>query len=137
MNENEIKKQIEFAVRQLLVNQKNFFDFTLETNQSEWNISHHLANEVSKIFSDYDCDLDIIKPNFERKRPDIIFHKRGTNDQNFLVIEVKMDKSGANDDLEKIQDYWFRQPLNYQFGAVVVINDSEHPFVQVITNLMN
>jgi hypothetical protein len=37
-------------------------------------------------------------------------------------------------EIDKIQRYWFSPPLFYAFGAVVVINDYEEPFVTVIEN---
>lgn len=134
IDENEIKQKIEKATIQMLTSQPNFFEFTPETHESEWNISHHLANEISKVFSEYDCDLDVIKQNFERRRPDIIFHKRGSHRDNFLVVEVKRDTADVESDLEKIQHYWFQEPLAYKFGAVIVVNDYEHITVVVIKN---
>jgi hypothetical protein len=134
MTEHEIKQKLEQAVNQMLTNQPNFFDFTPETHESEWNISHHLANEVSIVFREYDCDFDIIKQNFEKRRPDIIFHKRGSHDDNFLVIEVKREQSGIKGDIEKIEKYWFQEPLAYKFGAVIVVNNHEDPTIVVIKN---
>ena len=66
MDKNLVEKNLYRAAKDLLENQKNFSLFTSETSQTEWNIAHHLANEISRIFPQhYDCDLDLIKPNME------------------------------------------------------------------------
>lgn len=73
----------------LLELQPDLFTFTSQTNQTEWNLAHHLADEVHKEFPDLHCDVDVIKPNLDRKRPDIVLHRRGTHESNFLVVELK------------------------------------------------
>ena len=133
MPENELKKILERAVKNLFMGQPNIYKFTPETGQSEWNLAHHLANEIHRFFPRYDCDLDIIKCNFEDKRPDIIFHKRGGHKSNFLVIEIKRDKGSVEiaDDIRKIKSYWFKYPLNYKFGAVVNLKKDKTSEMQV------
>ena len=110
MTKLEIKHHIEAATTNLLKNQPSFFAFTSETNQAEWNIAHHLANELQELFPGVDCDLDIIKPNLGRRRPDIVLHKRNSHKENLLVVEVKRDRDGIDDDLEKIREWWFGEP---------------------------
>ena len=99
-------------------------------------MAHHLANEVQKHFAELDCDLDVIKVNLDRRRPDIILHKRGSHDSNFLVIEVKRDGSSAaiRDDIDKIMHYWFNNPLCYKFGAVINLKSNKTGQVQVFNN---
>ena len=136
MNEAIIKEGLKRAIKALFNNQPNIFEFTSETIQTEWNIAHHLANEIKKIFADHDCDLDVIKSNLERRRPDIIFHKRGTHEFNFLVIEVKRDGRLAEieDDKEKIKLYWFGNRLKYQYGAVINIKNDKSYQVEAFEN---
>jgi hypothetical protein len=134
MEQRQIEEHLNAAIGNLLTSQPNLFDFTSETNQTEWNIAHHLATEVSKRFPDYDCDLDVCKPNLEHRRPDIIVHRRGTHDHNLLVIEIKRDRANVDGEIEKICTWWFAQRLHYEYGAVVVINEYEEPFVSVISN---
>ena len=136
MNERIIKKILELAAKRTL-RQRKFFEFTNGTNQSEWNISHHLANKINdiliKLKYDYDCDIEVIKSSFENKRPDIIFHRRGTTN-NFLVIEVKRDDHDMLSDLNKIKYNWFSAPLSYKFGASIAIDDNKKVTVEVIKN---
>ena len=118
---------LEKSATSLFANQPTIFDFTSETNQTEWNLAHHLANEIHKFFPTLDCDLDLIKPNLGRRRPDIVFHARGSHDHNLLVIEVKRDGGTVElaEDLRKIEAYWFSDLLRYQFGAVVDLRSNK------------
>jgi hypothetical protein len=109
------------ALKNLFDNQPNIFDFTSQTGQTEWNLAHHLANEIHKYIFWLDHDLDVTKRYIDNKRPDIIFHKRGINELNFLVIEVKFRNKSIQKDVEKIQEDWMGEQLNYRFGASIKI----------------
>jgi hypothetical protein len=136
MDEAKIKEKLKAAVEALFTNQPNLFEFTSETGQTEWNVAHHLAIEVHKNFPGLDCDLDIVKVNLEKRRPDIIFHKRGTHKSNFLVIEVKRDGLPAEirGAKEKIRSSWFGDRLNYRFGAVINIKGDKTCQIEVFQN---
>ena len=136
MNESEVKAGIERAIAQLFGNQPDIFDFTSETGQTEWNLAHHLAVEIHRCFPSFDCDLDVIKRNYENRRPDMVLHKRGTHKLNFLVVEIKLDgnRAAIEEDIEKIREYWFREPLHYEFGAVVSLRTDLRHGVSVLTN---
>ena len=136
MNKEELELLLKKAVTSLFVDQPDIYGFTPSTLQPEWNLAHHLANEIHKFFPRLSCDLDITKPNDANKRPDIIFHKRGRNDSNFLVIEVKRNgaKKDLENDAEKIKSFWFRRPLRYQFGAVVNLKTNKTADIRVLIN---
>ena len=136
MKTGDIKKILENAIESLFINQQNIFDFTSETNQTEWNLAHHYANEVHNLLLNFDCDLDVVKVNLDNKRPDIIFHSRGGHKSNFLVIEVKRDGSQAEarSDAQKIKSAWFGNRLHYQFGAVVSLKSNKTGEVEVFEN---
>jgi hypothetical protein len=76
------------------------------------------------------CDFDVTKGERGRRRPDIIFHIRGTHLRNFIVIEVKreMNAEGWEGDMNKIRNFWFGHPLLYRFGACVVIDELNQTF---------
>ena len=82
MNESQLKEVIAQGIAALFEHQPNIFDFTSETGQTEWNLAHHLAVELRVHFPRLDHDLDVVKRNYDNRRPDIIFHKRGTNKAN-------------------------------------------------------
>jgi hypothetical protein len=136
VNTNELKRTIEAAIESLFKHQPNIFDFTPETGQTEWNLAHHLANELHVFFRSLDHDLDVTKKDYGYRRPDIIFHKRGTHEANHLVVELKKD--GSHQEIEaaidKIHTYWFQEPLRYDFGAVVNLQSDQTFQVQVFEN---
>ena len=76
------------------------------------------------------CDFDIIKSYHADQRPDLVFHKRGINALNFLVVEVKRtgNREEFDADLTKIENEWLTAELEYDFGASVVIDERDHSF---------
>ena len=121
--EEQLKEIIQNAICILFRKQPNIFEFTSESGHTEWNFAHHLANELHFFFPEYDCDLEITKhcESNKTKRPDIIYHRRGNHDNNFLVVELKLHEH-KEDDKEKIKSYFFSDPLNYAFGAAIKID---------------
>jgi restriction endonuclease S subunit len=71
---------------------------------SEWNLTHHLAESLKRVFEKYDVDVELIKDP-TNERPDIVVHKRGVNDYNLLAIEVKIKptKTDVQQDVEKLE----------------------------------
>lgn len=99
---------------------------------SELSISHKLGHYLALLIDEYDVDCEynrnLVDPKTDEAnnkiRPDIIIHKRGSNDDNFVIIEIK---PWWNDDIEKDvkklnemtkQDGQYR----YCFGFSIVIN---------------
>jgi len=127
--QSELTSILEQAIAKLFERQPNIFEFTSETGQTEWNLAHHLAVELREFFPSLDHDLDVVKWNYKNRRPDIIFHKRGTHESNLVVVEIKRDGDPreVEADIEKIHAHWFRGRLHYQFGAVVNLrSDGKH-----------
>lgn len=149
METNTILENIENAISNLLAGEID----TLRRGLNELNVSTHLAFYLKPIFLQHDVDPeyngDIDKPNdrkaldIARKRiievgknpnqndnyklsPDIIIHKRGTNESNLVVIEVKKDihsKNLKDFDLIKLEhltiDY-LDNHYNYKIGIAIV-----------------
>ena len=115
-----IKRILSSSVKNLFENQPTIFEFTSETGKTEWNLSHHLAFEIQKYLFWLDHDVELIKKNCENKRPDIVFHKRGINELNFLVVEVKTS-SEISEDIDKIKENFIDGEL-YKFGVAIKIN---------------
>jgi hypothetical protein len=132
----EIKQMLKNAAKNLFENQPTIYDFTPESGRSEWNLAHHLANEIMKLCPSLDCDLEIPKRNIQNKRPDIILHRRGTHEENRLVVEVKTDltRREIDSDIDKVRTDWFRSRLCYQFGSVVHLKDNKTADVKVFRN---
>jgi|SRR3990167_7992588 len=67
------------SIKNLFDNQPDILTNTSMTGMTEWNLGHHLANEIHKYIFWLNHDVDVTKRNVENRRPDIIFHKRGIN----------------------------------------------------------
>lgn len=133
MNAKEIEDKLRLAIENLFNNQKDFFNHTSESNVTEWNIAHHLAFEIQSLFPEYQHDIELIKTSYKNKRPDIILHERGNNNNNFLVIEVKYQNDYEND-INKIRDNWFKSRLCYTFGATIRIDSPDFYDIKVLKN---
>lgn len=111
------------SIRNLFVNQPDVMTYTSETGMTEWNLGHHLANEIKKYLFWLDNDNDVTKPNIDYHRPDAIYHIRGTKKLNFLAVEIK--KTNENDyqkDIQKVKEEWVESHhLEYRFGASILI----------------
>ena len=112
------------SIHNLFKNQPDVLITTKLTRMTEWNLGHHLANEIAKYIFWLNHDLDVTKSYYGNRRPDIIFHKRGINDLNFLVAEIKVNIS-AEEDIKRIKN-WMDNPLCYRFGTTI--------FVQSVNN---
>ncbi len=133
MNELKIKEKLENAIKNLFLNQEDIFEFTSESGATEWNLAHHLAFEIQKEFPQLQHDIELTKSSFEFNRPDIILHKRGNHNNNFLVIEIKYQKNTQND-INKIKNNWFEHPLRYKFGASIRIDNCTDYRICVLRN---
>lgn len=109
------------SIRNLFENQPDIFVNTQYTNFTEWNLSYHLSNELSKYLYFLNVDIDVTKRNYNSRRPDIIFHKRSTNELNFLVVELKKKRTDKREDIQKIKEDWMQAPLSYQNGSYINI----------------
>lgn len=114
---------------------RDFSAFTIQTAHHEPNFSFHLAKELWGYFPWLNCDFDVTKRDHDDQRPDIIFHKRGVNRFNFLVVEVKRRGHHAvntrwicGSDETKIQEHWFADDLEYSYGLSVVLDETAFGF---------
>jgi hypothetical protein len=112
--------------------------YTSETEQHELNLAFHYASELRAWFPGFDCDFDVSKVSCNYERPDIIIHRRNTHALNFLVIEIKREKSRklVPVDLRQIRERWFENYFQYRFGAAVILEDDKPQFeVQVLSRV--
>lgn len=108
----------------------------LHVDASERSISHRLAVHLASEFPDFDVDCEYNRVGFDVKRltlserkardddleavtvfPDIVVHKRGSNESNLLVVEMKKGSSNVSPryDLEKLDA--FRRELGYRYSV--------------------
>lgn len=122
MTVEEVTRLIEQAWEKLMLDQPDFSYFTPQTTQRELNIAHHFARYLDELLNtrvDWPIshDFDIWKGE-QQKRPDIVFHQRGTHENNLLVIELKVDGSKQDQlkEIKRIKEVWFNE-FGYKFGA--------------------
>jgi len=131
----KIEKKLKLALEKLLKNEKEIISYDV----NERSLSHKLAIYLQAHFEEWDIDCeynrnhDVSKILVINSRnssfddiyartvfPDIIVHKRGT-DENMLVIEMKKTTSSESDefDMEKLRA--FKRQLKYQYAVFVKI----------------
>ena len=120
----------------------------LMVDVSERCIAARLAMYLREYFTDYDVDAEYNRHGEDKKKlydlvdkrdcsrdrddegqtvlPDVIVHRRGDDDSNLLIIEMKKsaNKDGMARDRRRIQA--FRAELGYEFGALVVCETKGH-----------
>ena len=138
-NEQEVKGLLETAAEALFDNQPDIYSLTPASGDTEMYLVHYYTNEVRRLLpeSEYDCDPEINKRLPKKiKRPDLVVHKRGTHDHNFLVIEVKRNgkRGQIKSDGWKIKNYFFKEPYKYDFGALVNLKSDKKYSVEVLEN---
>jgi len=118
------------AARQTRQNNPDLGSFSSETFQHELNLQFHYANALRTWLPWLNCDFNLSKRHLNREMPDIVFHKRGINALNFLVLEVKRRRheNKVPADLEQIRERWFGARLHYDFGAAVILDDDGAEF---------
>lgn len=102
--------------------------YLLEHDVNEKAMTHKVAEYLQTSFSDYnvDCEynrnmelakqLNLTNEDSAITYPDIIVHKRGSNDNNLLIIEAK--KSNSNQDIshdKKKVEAFATDPYYYQY----------------------
>lgn len=119
MNSGVVEQRVERSIDRLLDHDAALFERAVH----EVSVSHKLAEYLQQEFPDRNVDCEYNRHLYEVKRlegydsdwvrPDIIVHRRGTDD-NLLVIEIKTSTTDSEDDRRKIQLYL--EEIGYQYG---------------------
>lgn len=124
----------------------NEFNQAIKNGTSEVNLAHHLLIKINKYLPNnlYDTDLDYNRMNLvnsksgtNRKlmRPDIVIHKRGSDTDNRLVIEVKTKWTGKINLKDKQKLEMLTNPtgnFHYDFGLFLAFNLKATPVQPVL-----
>lgn len=121
MNKNEIEEKINRALSNLYEKDKIF----LENRVNERTVSAKLACYLEKEFPDYSVDVEYNRHGVEIKTikgpkrilPDIVIHKRGSDDYNLLAIEIKIRNYNKERDEEKLK--YLTKHYKYKFGLFI------------------
>jgi hypothetical protein len=138
MDFETIEKKVCIALETLRRNDS----FLLEANTNERTISHKLAEYLQKEFLELSVDCEYNRHESHEKKanlpkdgiswddieaktvfPDILVHKRDTDDSNLLIIEIKKSSNKTNRQFDKNKLIAFTmEPFNYNFGLFLEIN---------------
>jgi hypothetical protein len=149
MNQDEVKWLVVLAVERL----KEKDGHLLEFDVSERALTHRLANYLEELFGEewhvdveYNRHFDDPKKLNLRPRttfdddttartvfPDIVIHKRGTDDSNLLVLEIKKVDRGEDFDYDADKLRAFRKELGYIHTAHVILRPGERDPVRFVT----
>ncbi len=114
----------------------------LKDGANERSISHKLGCYLSRELPDWGVDCEYNRDHHDERvlakklgiraqsirsddtsgttvYPDIVVHQRGTNDNNWLVVEIKKDanEQGAQQDKAKLEK--FVEQLHYKYGLFI------------------
>ncbi|HEC93341.1 MAG TPA: hypothetical protein ENI51_10170 [Candidatus Atribacteria bacterium] len=120
-----IEGKIRDAINTFIKRDRNYL---MSVDIYEPTISHRIAVYLEGLFPNYDVDCEYSKnlnapktnSTGDKIRPDIIIHKRGTDD-NLCIIEVKKagkDSKNGKNDREKLTDA-VNRGLNYKLGVYI------------------
>jgi hypothetical protein len=134
---DEVKKKVRISLGILCKNDS----FLLENGVNERSIAHKLAEYLQIQFPDWNVDCEYNKKGLDRKildginecseqkktdrvYPDIIVHKRNTDD-NLLVIEIKIKDEDCCD-IEKLKKFTsISGEFKYKLGLFIKFNEKE------------
>jgi len=137
MNDEMVRGKVQNAIETLIERDA----YLLELDAHEVSVSHKLAEYLQQEFPEWNVDCEFNKyygktktlEEYEkdRVRPDIIVHRRGT-DEDLLVIEIKLTTS--NDDIcsekEKVELYTEDEDLDYQHGLFLHLKAGDEAGVE-------
>lgn len=108
----------EFEKDKLIAAVKRVFGSGDHSFGREENLVSHLSRHLNEFFPRWNVDSEVEKNN-DRQRPDIIIHKRRT-DENLFAIEVKKNENlnAIKKDIEKLEDVMLG---DYHYKDVVFI----------------
>ena len=140
--ESDLHKKVKAALYEFFCKDRGL----LELNVNERSISHKLAEYLQPQFEGLQVDCEYNRREGEVKRlnclqpeetrsddrdaktvyPDIIVHRRGNDDSNLLVIELKkLGAGGVSHDKKKLRAFTDPQcGYNYRLGILLVFDVS-------------
>lgn len=106
-----------------------FFNYNVDCEYNRY--GDHSKRLMGKSFKKYEkifsSEIKKLKEEMckdKLAKPDIIIHKRGENDQNLLVVEVKKSNNG-DDNYDRLKLMIFTNKdygLNYKYGLFIKLN---------------
>src|SRR5437016_3684984 len=129
MERNEVERRLEEAIGVLCGRDH----LLLEYEVGERAVASKLACHLAPLFPDYDVDVEYNRHGLDPKDldlpsecrgggthlivPDIIIHRRGNDDDNLLVIEVKKESNPESRICDRVKIDGMKRHYRYAFGV--------------------
>lgn len=146
MSRELVTKILNHALSRLIEEQAELLDLGV----TERTLSHHLARYLAQFFPEgYHVDVEYNRHGEDPKRlnlpprraldrelrattvfPDILVHKRNTNDMNLLVLEMK--KPGEAIEYDEIKLKAFRSELGYSHAAHIILGKDNGNVIRTV-----
>jgi len=141
-------EQVLAALEMLLDNDAHL----LAVNANERSITHRFGSYLQTQFHDMHVDCEYNRDGIDPKRlmnfglvsaddteartvfPDVIVHRRGRNNANYLVIEFKKDTNPVplKVDAAKLQGFQADDRLRYRFALLIVLRTGADPGIKLV-----
>lgn len=134
---NVIKECVQRAMEQVYANDKSLIIRDANERSIVFRFGLYLCEILkSTAFKDYDLDVEYNRNGQDPKRtpnhprngivPDLIVHKRESNDSNLLVLEFKTERnSNQREDKEKIKELTsITSEYRFKYGACILIGNN-------------
>ena len=141
---NDLKRLINHSIAMLYENDNYLIQHRIHerTIVFRFGIYFYLLLQGTK-YSNYDLDLEYNKNHSNPKKtvsftngtyPDLLLHKRGSNDYNILIMEFKIRRSrNIYKDIKKLKDFTSpNQEYKYKLGMFVLLLENRSQFTYVI-----
>ena len=125
--------------------QKYFSDYNVDCEYNRMPNKRNNNGEAEAKFIPKELHLNVSQTCSDDDKgttvyPDIIIHKRGNNDSNLIVIEVKKeanaDKKSKKFDFRKLEAFTKNDGLEYKYGIYLELNKNS-PWIEIIKFFQN
>ncbi|ELP1878800.1 hypothetical protein QU233_004325 [Vibrio vulnificus] len=130
----EVSQYVIASLRQFIARDR----YLLEVNANERSLTHRRGMYLQAQFEHYDVDCEFNRDGHDPKElyigteetdvyddnamtvyPDIIVHRRGSNDDNLLVIEFKKSSSRVSNSKDMTKLHAYKRDLHYRYALFV------------------
>jgi hypothetical protein len=131
MDADQVKARVAVAIEAVFVND----GLLLEWDVGERTIAAWLASYLKGVFPAHDVDVEYNRHGLDPKKvglpvwcsnggerliiPDIVVHRRGTDHDNLLVIELKKTTNAESRDCDEAKVRAMKRELHYRYGVLI------------------
>lgn len=136
MEQEKVEERVEATVNKFESDNRELFSLEV----SEWAITGKMSEYLQNAFPEFSVDTEYDRHGENEKddprpnetgtvRPDILVHRRGTDDQNWLVIEVKKDAnpSEIQSQCGRVRAFIENEEYSYEHGLFLDLNGTDDP----------